>query len=238
MIARQSPRPVALFWRLTGWKGLLPLGTGALFLLIGMAEPVPPPPRTELRETSRSVDVDLHVLDVRAVADGLSDVPMRIVSYEWRDPETGAMRQDSEMLPPGAYDGVAVGDVLPFTFEYIREEEIVVQDEATDWALAPVLLGLGGLIWAILAAWIGWAGWLVASAWRAATDGEVREARVTGRSFAPTGRQGAVRLGWTDAVGSTGQSLPGDGDLLPANGAVIVVYTDPVTGRGWWEGDL
>jgi len=238
MIERRSPRPLRLFWRLTGWRGFLPLFTGALFLLIGMSTPVPNEPRVELHEVERSANVDLMVIEVRVLADGWGEAPLRIVTYEWRDPESGAMRRDSDTLPAGQFDGIAVGDVIPVTLQYTVEREVVVQDEDEGWEFAPVFLGLGMLIWAILAIWLGRTGLQVLGAWRAATQGEVREALVSGRGFALSGPRGAVHITWTDAAGTEGRSLPGDGDLLPANGEVIVVYADPATGRSWWEEDL
>jgi hypothetical protein len=90
---------------------------------------------------------------------------------------------------------------------------------------------------------LGWAGlglWRAGSAVRATRRGEVREARVTSHARAGRRRGAPRRLAWSDARGVRGQSRPrADGALDPwPVGSVIVVYADPLTGRGWWEEDL
>ncbi len=95
----------------------------------------------------------------------------------------------------------------------------------------------------VIAGGLGWAGfgvWRAGSAVRAARQGEVREARVTAHARAGRRRGAPRRLSWCDARGRRGQSRPRpEGGLEPwPVGSVVVVYADPLTGRGWWEEDL
>ncbi len=75
---------------------------------------------------------------------------------------------------------------------------------------------------------------------RAAWHGEMREAQVTAVNPGTLSVNGRLqyRMEWRDAAANTGQSAHRDFSDLPEPGAVIVVYVDPVTGRGWWEEDL
>jgi hypothetical protein len=117
-------------------------------------------------------------------------------------------------------------------------------DEAARQPLVALPAGampLAGL-W-IMAGGLGWAGfgaWRAASAVRAARGGEVREARVTAHARAGRRRGAPRRLAWRDARGQRGQSRPRSESALEPwpVGSVVVVYADPLTGRGWWEEDL
>jgi hypothetical protein len=117
-------------------------------------------------------------------------------------------------------------------------------DEAARRPLVALPAGavpLAGL-W-FVAGGLGWAGlgaWRATSAVRAASRGEVREARVTAHARAGRRRGAPRRLAWCDARGARGQSRPrpeGALDRWPV-GSVVVVYADPLTGHGWWEEDL
>jgi hypothetical protein len=75
---------------------------------------------------------------------------------------------------------------------------------------------------------------------RAARQGEVREARVTGHEPTNTIVNGRTqyRFLWLDAVGAAGRSAMTDYRDLPAVDSVVTIYVDPRSGRGWWEGDF
>lgn len=85
-----------------------------------------------------------------------------------------------------------------------------------------------------------WRGPMAASMWRAASRGEVRQAKVTGwRETAMSSNSIRLRcVTWRDAAGATGESRPALPDRLPQAGQKIIVYVDPLDGRGWWEEDL
>lgn len=99
---------------------------------------------------------------------------------------------------------------------------------------AKVILFGGGMI----IAGLRWRG--MASMWRAARSGEVRQAVVTSHSETDWRSNGFPlrRMNWQDAIGAPGSWGPARGDTLPRTGTKIIVYADPRTGRTWWEDKL
>jgi hypothetical protein len=100
--------------------------------------------------------------------------------------------------------------------------------------------GLVGLALLMAGGGVGW--WLLRgklSALRAAWWGEVREAEVLGHETTNVQVDGRTqyRYTWRDARGALGQSMMMDYARLPQPGAVVRVYIDPRTGRGWSEHD-
>ncbi len=130
-----------------------------------------------------------------------------------------------------------VADAAPLSGENALEKAAngpMVALPAGAVPMAGLWIVTGGLAWA------GFGAMRATSALRAARRGEVREARVIAHARAGRRRGAPRRLAWRDARGQRGESRPrpeGALDHLPV-GSVVVVYADPLTGRGWWEEDL
>ncbi|MCC1480773.1 hypothetical protein J1C52_03865 [Roseibaca sp. Y0-43] len=141
----------------------------------------------------------------------------------------------------GVYLGVAEGDFLPVTYVWNQPERNTLDPKRDMFGV--VFFGLAGAIGLLMA--LGGAVWgwgRMASARRALLHGEVREARVSDiRKLRHTVNKAArYRVIWQDAAGESGHSLPASPNLALglAPGDVIVVYIDPLSGRGWWQKQL
>jgi len=139
------------------------------------------------------------------------------------------------------YQGVTQGDFLPVTYVWNQPERNTLDPKRDMFGV--VFFGLAGATGLIVASGGAiWAWGRLTSARRALLDGEVREARVTGIRKMPhtVNKIARYRLSWQDAAGETGHSLTAPPALALAYnmGDVIVVYIDPVSGRGWWQQQL
>ena len=162
------------------------------------------------------------------------------LSYTFR-PEGGSPLSDTESVQRSFYNQVRAGDEVPIRYVSHRPEVNEIEPGAN--RLIGWIFGGVGLIAAIVTVGLAWWMWKrKLSVLRAATKGEVRQARVTGMrqtNVQKNNRQMYV-LQWVDASGQEGESRMYTHDALsdyPA-GSVIVVYVDPKTGRGWWEEDF
>lgn len=137
------------------------------------------------------------------------------------------------------YHATAIGDEIPVRYVSFRPDIHEIEEGTSQlisvvFGLVSVVTGLGAL---------GSGAWVwrrKASLIRAARSGPVCEARVEGHvpSNVTVNNRRLMQARWLDAMGATGQTAPARDDRLPAVGSVIVVYVDPKSGRGWWEGDF
>jgi len=174
--------------------------------------------------------------DIRRTRDseGRTRTEYRIL-YRFQ-PATGPEITTRRSVSRTRYEAAPAGSEI--TVRYVGHDPTVNEIEAgsaawTGWILALVAapfaaVGLG------LTVWIGRR---KASLFRAARNGEVRQARVTGHLVSNTQVNGRTqyRMTWVDAGGTHGQSGLFGHERLPPEGSVIVVYVDGRTGRSWWE---
>ncbi|MCC5985862.1 MAG: hypothetical protein JJU42_16015 [Rhodobacteraceae bacterium] len=162
------------------------------------------------------------------------------LSFTFR-PEGGAPLSASESVQRGFYNQVREGDEIPI--RYVAHRPELNEIEPGSSKLLGWVFGGIGLVAAVVS--VGLAGWMwrrKLSVLRAARNGEVRQARVTGtrRTNVQKNNRQMYVLQWIDATGQDGESRMFPHDALSAYpaGSVIVVYVDPKTGRGWWEKDF
>ena len=163
------------------------------------------------------------------------------------EPEGEAPRQERVMVDGFDYRKADVGDRLPVVYVPDRPGVIRLQSQSTRRQYDIFRLGL---IMAAIAVFLLWRGaGDMASAVRAARNGSIRKARITGTvdtgGKANKGRKAkkevpVIRLQWTDADGKSGQTEKNAADQLSAwtEGDEIAICTDPKTGRDWWVEDL
>lgn len=104
-----------------------------------------------------------------------------------------------------------------------------------------LVFGLFGALFGAVSLGLGlWLARRKGSLIRAVRDGEVREALVIHHepSSITVNNRRLMLAVWRDALGETGKTSAARDETLPAIGSTIVVYVDPRTGRGWWEGDF
>ena len=162
------------------------------------------------------------------------------LSYSFR-PEGGSPIQDSESVQRSFYNQVRVGDEIPI--RYVPHRPEVNEIEPGVNKLIGWVFGGFGFLAAVASAGLAWWIWTrKRSVLRAARHGEVRQARVTGvrRTNVQKNNHQMHVLQWVDAAGQPGESRMYRMERLMDHpvGSVIVVYVDPVTGRGWWEEDF
>lgn len=225
-----------LFLRHFLWVPLIPAVTGVILLLVGQA-------------LGREADLlDLHgvetvatILDreivTRRDSDGRVSTDYRVrIGFQ---PSSGAPVDRWNSVQRETYDRLQPGDTLPV--RYVLHDPAIHEVEPGRTAFAAWMFRLFGTVILTVAGGVLWfLGRDIPAKRRAAADGAVRQARVTehlSTNFRVNG-QPRWRLAWTDAVGDTGRSGLHRLTDLPAVGAVIVVYLDPRSGRGWWENDL
>ena len=139
------------------------------------------------------------------------------------------------------YMQVRVGDDVPIRYVPHRPEVHEI-DPGSAKVLGWIFGGIGGLAALISVGVAVWMWQRKQSVLRAARQGEVRQARVTGlrRTNVTKNNHPMYVLQWVDAAGDGGVSrMRAQGDFADhPEGSVIVVYVDPKTGRSWWEEDF
>ena len=124
----------------------------------------------------------------------------------------------------------------------IKGNSVYLSSENLDYTRREPFGVVGAIAGAVGIGLAGWMGLRKLSILRALRHGEVREARVTAvtEAKARINNKPQYVLEWVDAAGAAGRSMmTRDTKLAPyPPGSVIVVYVDPVTGRGWWDQQL
>lgn len=172
----------------------------------------------------------------RSDRDG-SDRTEYLVGFQFR-PTSDQLVTQRAPVSRRLYDRISEGQEIGI--RYLPRDPARAEIEPRGMVLPVVFLLVAA---GALAAGLALAGVTVrrkASLLRAARRGEVREARVTGHEATSVKVNGRVqyRFHWVDAAGAAGVSAMNPLRDLPAVGAVVAVYVDPRTGRGWWDGDF
>lgn len=235
MIERQAISWKRLFVRHLLWVPLIPLIIGLVFALMGAVF------LGQARELARDGVEGVAVVTNREIhtrtdSDG-NRTTRYLVSYRFQPTSDQTVRGESS-VGRAYYTGVIVGQEVPVRF--LPRDPGVSELEPGGVILPVIFIGVGGVLVAI---GLG-LGWFMLgnklSALRAARHGEVREAKVTGHVPTNTQINGQTqyRFEWVDAANQHGESTMMDFGALPAPGAVLRVYIDPRSGRGWSEQDF
>jgi len=154
---------------------------------------------------------------------------------------------ESTRVGSSFYLWVDEGDEIPV--RYVERDPSVVEADPelrdTLWYWIS-LVGLLMLVWLVGALWHYWRE--SAKTYRAVTEGEVREARVTGHVSDANPRvvdtrkesKRRYKLKWRDSTekfGMGGSLRQGELVKYP-EGTLIITYTDPVSGETFWEGQI
>lgn len=245
-IERMKLSRLGAFYRRGGALALLPLGLalvmGFLWWLVN----------EELRLLhTDGVDTTATVISTyETTTRGTKDSPPTTTYYvkvHFDDGREDVTRRYDAMVSEAFQHGVAEGDEIPV--RYVPQDLSLVdvdpdyRDGQVYWAAQTGLLMLtwfAGMIWHY--------GRESAKIYRAVNHGEVREARVTGHVNASTSQLDHTRkdheprymLKWDDARDEFGMggSLKEEELVKYPKGTVIVIYTDPVSGETFWEGQI
>lgn len=161
-----------------------------------------------------------------------------LLSYRF-DAGLGEAVTGRQAVDRALYLETGIGAQIPL--RYVAHLPDIHEIESGESRFLSLIFGFFALLFGAVGLGLGL--WMVrrkASLIRAVRDGEVREARVLGHqaSSITVNDHRLMQAQWRDAAGATGVTTAARGETLPAVGAVIVVYVDPVSGRGWWEGDF
>ncbi len=233
---RRQVSTLGLLWRHYLWVPLIPAIISAAFLNFAASEFSD---ANLLRQHGVTVPGQIINREVtrRRSTDG-PNATNYYVTYGFRT-LAGQEARGREEVSISRYNALLIGSPVAVTYAEVDPSVSTLTPGArrfSGWLLAAggVLAGLGAVV----------LGWVMVkqkrSALRAARDGELRQARVSALnpgSLRVKGEQ-YYQMQWIDAAGQTGQSRSYPMAKLPPRDAVIVVYVDPVTGKGWWENDL
>lgn len=161
-----------------------------------------------------------------------------LLSYRF-DAGLGEVITGRQSVDRALYLATAVGDQIPL--RYVAHHPDIHEIESGESRFLSLIFGAFAALFGAVGLGLGL--WMVrrkASLIRAARDGEVRQAEVLGHqaSSITVNDRPLMQARWRDAAGETGVTSAGRTETLPPVGAVIVVYIDPISGRGWWEGDF
>jgi len=162
------------------------------------------------------------------------------LSYDWALQGGGAHSGRSD-VSRSRYNATAIGDRIPIVYVQ-HDPDIHEVEPGSNATIALLFLGVEAVTLLVLGGLGMFLYRRIAAQLRAGRNGEVREARVL--SFEETNttvnRHRMWRMHWRDATGALGQSGMMRRDRFDdfPEGSVIVVYVDPVTGRGFWEEEL
>ncbi|MFN4058303.1 MAG: DUF3592 domain-containing protein [Roseinatronobacter sp.] len=236
--SRMERKPVRL-WHLIRRLGLLwvavPLIMGIIFTLVGA-----------------NILARANLLAREGVETVGTVLTKRIQRESTRDGERLTYFLRYSYLPEGGLDPISRETSVSQTFYTAAEigspvRVVYAWSEPDQSSLDPSQDRIGGWIFlsfgtAALLGSLGFGGWIIGrklSILRALRHGEVREARVLGLRATNVSKGKATQyiLDWVDAAGQSGSSMMASHGKLAAYpvGAVIVVYIDPKTGRGWWD---
>lgn len=236
MIDRQPISFRRLFLRHHLWIPLIPLAAGLVFSLVGWAL-IGQANRLERQGVDAVAVVTARDIRTETDRDGTRRTH-HFVGYRFQ-PAAGQTVTARDRVARSTYDSVEVGQTVPV--RYLPDDPSVSRLAAEGSGRGgAVVLGLFGFL--LLAGSLGATALLLRgklSAIRAARRGEVREAEVIDHvptNVSVNGRT-QYRYRWIDARREQGQSGMMDFARLPDRGAVVRVYIDPVTGRGWSEHD-
>jgi hypothetical protein len=235
MIQRQPISWGRLFMRHLLWIPLVPLMFSLIFAGVGAA--VLKSERALARNGADGVaQVISRDIMTRTDSDG-SRVTTYLVGYRF-NPTSDQTVQAESAVSRAYYTAVTIGAEVPVRF--LPDDPATSALEPGGEILPMIFLAIGGVAMAV-ALGLGWylAGGKL-SLLRAARHGEVREAQVIGHQPTTTEVNGRpqYRFDWIDAARQSGVSAMMDLDALPRPGAVVRVYIDPRTGRGWSEFDF
>jgi hypothetical protein len=233
---RRKVTVLGLFWRHFLWLPLIPAAISLVFLSMAAARFANADllARHGITVTGQVIDREIFQ---RRNPDG-PDTRNYHVIYSFRT-LAGQEGRGRAAVSLARYNSLPIGSPLQVTYAEVDPSVSTLNPGARQYSG----WGLGGfgLLAALGAVVLGWflLG-LKRSALRAAREGEVREAQVSALmpgSLRVRGEQ-YYQMEWRDAAGATGQSRNHSLSKLPERGSLIVVYVDPITGKGWWENDL
>lgn len=177
-----------------------------------------------------------HEIVTRRDRDG-NATTRRLVTFRFQA-LSGETVTGTEAVSRAFYEGLEPGSRV--AVRYMPDDPSVNALEPGTGLFETVFLGAALLALAVSALWAAVLARRKLSVLRAARHGEVREAAVTGHDATRVRVNGRTqyRMRWIDAAGQAGQSGLAALTDLPPLGAVVRVYIDPRTGRGWWDGDF
>lgn len=233
---RRQVSTLGLLWRHHLWVPLIPAAVAAVFLSLAVARFA----TADLLER-HGITVTGQVIDTQIIRrrnhDGANSTDRYLIySFHTLAGQEGRGRGAVSL---SRFNASPIGTPIAVTYAEVDPSVSTLDPGAprlSAWAFA-----LGGAVAAIGAGVLGWVMLrLKRSALRAARRGEVRQARVRALSPGSLRVRGEqyYQMDWIDAAGQSGQSRNHRLARLPERDAVIVVYVDPETGRGWWENDL
>ena len=233
---RRQVSTLGLVWRHYLWVPLIPAAVAAVFLTLAAGRFATADLLERHGVTVTGQVIDTEIIRRRNQNGANSTDHYLIYSFRTLAGEEGRGRGGVSI---SRFNASPIG--TPIAVTYAEVDPSISTLDPSEPRLSAWDFAVGGAVASIGAGVLGWVMLrLKRSALRAARRGEVRQARVRALSPGSLRVRGEqyYQMEWIDAAGQTGQSRNHPLARLPQREAVIVVYVDPETGRGWWENDL
>lgn len=233
---RRQVSTLGLLWRHQLWVPLIPAVVAVVLLSVAAARFATADLLERHGITVRGQVIEQQIIR-RRTQDGANSADHYLI-YSFRT-LAGEEGRGRGAVSVSRFNSSPIGTPLDVTYAEVDPTVSTLDPGAP--RLSALAFALGGAVAGIGAGVLGWVMWRQKrSALRAARRGEVRQARVRALSPGSLRVRGEqyYQMDWIDAAGQSGQSRNHPLARLPERDAVIVVYVDPETGRGWWENDL